>query len=102
MQNSKKYLIAAFLPFLVLSCTKQPLIQTVTEYADIPHQFKTIKPIPDLLEGETITVEQALDKGKELRISNCYYYIRYRELLRYVSFGEAIIEKPTNKQCPDI
>ena len=101
MKNSKKYLIAVFLLISTASCATRQPVQVVTEYAHIPATFQTIPEIPPIPQSDTITVAEGVNLANRLRISNCILRSRYKELLRYATQGNIILDQPSNLECPN-
>ena len=104
MHNYKRYLIAAFLLISLSSCGTTSNVQVVTEYADVPLQYQTVLPVPEIPvadgKGE-ISVGEALKSASELRTYSCYLLSRYKELLRFTTFGRVVMNKPDKEQCPE-
>jgi hypothetical protein len=102
--NCKRFWIAAFLLTSLSSCAGSSSVQVVTEYPDIPLQFQRVLQVPEVPEADhrgEISVGEALKSASELRTYACYLRSRYKELLRFSTFGKVVMNKPNTDQCPE-
>ena len=97
MLKLKKYLILAFLSILLSSCASKNI-----NTHDIPKQYTILKSMPVAPVADkkgTVSIEEVIKNRSEWVNYGCYMYSRYREILRFATLGEVIIEKPDTVKC---
>ena len=100
MRNSKKLLLLCLTLVWLPSCTTQPTVVTQTDAAVIPRGLLVFPEMPDIA-TEPLTVEDALELGKELRRYGCFLHSNVKEIVRYATLGDTVIEDLTDQQCAD-
>jgi len=99
MRNSIKHLgLLLTLSWLLNGCATEPRIITQTDVARIPQGLLVLPVMPDIA-TEPLTVEDALELGKELRRYGCLIHANTKEIVRYATLGDTIIEDLTDRQC---
>lgn len=102
MQNLKKLLLLCLILASPLSsCTTQPTVITQTDAAVIPRGLLVFPEMPDIA-TEPLTVEDALELGKELRRYGCFLHSNVKEIVRYATLGDTVIDDLTEQQCADL
>lgn len=103
MQNSiKHYSLLLILASLLSGCvTAPPRLITNTDVAVIPRGLLVLPEMPEIA-TDPLTIEEALELGKELRIYGCFLHSNTKEIVRYATLGDTVIDDLSDEQCEDL
>ena len=84
------------------SCVRtETIVETRTEYAAIPAGLLILPGMPEIATNP-LTLEEALEIGKALRTHSCILHSRYKEVIRYATGGNTIIEDLKESDCANL
>lgn len=98
MRNSIKHLGLLLTLSLLLSCTTQPTVITQTDVARIPQGLLVMPVMPDIATAP-LSIEDALELGKGLRRYGCLIHANTKEIVRYATLGDTVIEDLPDAKC---
>ena len=75
------------------------VVRTETAKVYVSEQDKHPTQVP-IKAVEPLTITDALRRGREMRAQFCNLYSEYIEMLRNATYGEIILDRPTEDRCP--